>query len=218
MHARSIVAVAALLAVVPAAPGRAASCPLITDPRGDATPVHYGTPTPADDALGGKTTDILAADAWTDRTRLYAVIKLAALPAPTSERGYGHDWAVRLRAENGAVTLHALERNGIYDYNALWDSPVAPGTSDASPTVTLQNTTGMPDLRTDEIEMSIPLSVVAKYTKVSRGTRWMPSATSYVLLGTPAEHGLLGPGGMSSPSDNADGKRPVIVGRPTCAR
>jgi hypothetical protein len=217
MRARSIVAVAALLAVVPAAPGRASSCPLITDARGDATPVSYGRATPADDALGAKTTDILAADAWTDHSRLYAVITLAALPAPSAERGYGHDWSVRLSAENGFVTLHALERNGVYDYNALWDSPVYRNASEASPTVTLHNTTGTPDLRTGEIQISIPLSVLAKYTKVGPGTRWMPSAATYVLLGTPAEHGLIGPGGFSNPSDQASGTRPVTVGRPECA-
>ncbi|MDX6198378.1 MAG: hypothetical protein QOJ79_1529 [Actinomycetota bacterium] len=218
MRARALLVATALAAVVPALPSRAATCPLIVDTRGDATPVAYGRPTPADQAVGASTTDILAADAWTADSQLHAVIRLAQLPAPTTERGYGHDWAVRLSAEGGAMTLHALERNGVYAYNTLWDSPVDRDASDASPTVTLQHTTGWRDLKTGEIRMSIPLSVLARYTKVGTGTRWMPSAASYVLIGTPAEHGIITPGGMANPSDSAVGKRAVTVGRPQCAR
>jgi hypothetical protein len=218
MRARALLVATALAAVVPALPSSAASCPLIVDQRGDATPVAYGRATPVDQTFGEGTTDILAADAWTDRSRLYAVVRLAQLPAPTVERGYGHDWAVRLSAEGGTLTLHAIERNGVYAYNTLWDSPVDSDASEAAATVTLQHTTGRPDLKSGEVQMSIPLSVVAPYTKVSTGTRWMPRAMSYLMLGTPAERGVIGPGGMANPSDSAVGNRPVTVGRPRCAR
>jgi hypothetical protein len=84
--------------------------------------------------------------------------------------------------------------------------------------VTLHNTTGELDLKTGEIRLSIPLSVLARYTKVGTGTRWMPSAASYVLIGTPAEHGVITPGGAGTLSDTAHGTRAVTVGRPACAR
>jgi hypothetical protein len=211
--------------VVVAGPGQAAGCPLVTDPRGDATPVHYGVPTPADGELGARTTDILSADAWTDPSRLHAVIRLAELPGPTPvPRGHGHLYWLRLRAEGGAITLYAIENNGNWDYNALWDEIVGSEDAGASASVNLHNTTGTLNAKTAEIHLSAPLAMFAPYTKVSKGVRWMPSAWSFVVVGPPSKRivvgnyaAYVGPGGVGNQSDKAVGARPVQVGRPECA-
>jgi hypothetical protein len=225
MRLRALLVVTTLAALVPAMPGRAGGCPLITDARGDATPAHYGVGTPVDEHIGSKATDILSADAWTDRTRLNAVIRLAELPTPPAvPRGHGHQWWLRLRAEGGAITLYAIENNGYYDYNALWEEIVGSEDAGASAPVNLHNTTGTLNPKTGEIRLSAPLQMFAPYTKISAGVRWMPSAWSFVVLGPPAQRVVvgntavyIGPGGVGNQSDRAEGKRPVTVGRPDCA-
>jgi hypothetical protein len=220
MRARSIVLVAALLATIPAAPGRAGACPLITDARGDSAPLFYSH-TAADDALGARETDILAADAWTDSTRLNAVIRVAALPLPPdAPRSHGFQWSMELRAESGTITLYANESNGYWEYNATWVSLVA-GTTGATSTINLRSTEGQRDERHGQIRLATPLAVFAPYTKVSRGVRWQPDVLSYVLNGAPATRpaGIYLPATtVGSQSDRADGMRPIVVGRPECAR
>jgi hypothetical protein len=223
---RVLLVVAALAGGICAQPSSAASCPLVTDARGDATPVHYGVSTPLDDSVGAAATDILSADAWTDGGRLNAVIRLAEVPTiPATPRAHGHQWWMRLRAEGGAITHYAVESQGVYDYNATWEEIVGSEDAGASAPVNLHNTTGSPDARRGELRLSAPLKMFAPYTKVGPGVRWMPSAWSFILVGPPAfragvdNYGAsVGPGGVGNQSDRADGTRPVTVGRPECAR
>ena len=215
MRAQLLVAASALLAALPAAPGRAAACPLITDARGDSKPVFLGQ-TPADDALGARGTDLLAADAWTDATHLNAVIRVAELPPPTTvPRMHGYQWEMQLRAEGGIIRLVASENNGTWAYNSTWEVPDAGG-SGATSTTQLYSTGGMRDARRGEIHLATPIAVIAPYTKVSAGVRWMPSVWSFVLDGPPSADNLS-PMGVGIGADSADGRRPVTVGRPQCA-
>jgi hypothetical protein len=215
-----------IASIVPAAPGQAGSCPLVTDAAGDATPAHYGYATPADDQLGAKATDILSLDAWADGSRIHAVLRVGEVPGRTTvPRSHGHQWAARLRAEGGAITLYAIESNGYYDYNATWEAIVGSEDAGASAPVNLHNTTGELNAKTGEIRLSAPLPMFAPYTKVTAGVRWMPSAWSWMVLGPPAASAgvggwgaYLGPGGVGNQADRADGKRPLTVGRPDCAR
>jgi hypothetical protein len=216
MRARFLAVVAALLAAAPAAPSRAAGCPLITDARGDSTPLVYGHQTPADDALGARGTDLLAANAWTDDTYVNAVIRVAELPpAPTAPRAHGYEWEMQLRAEGGIIRLVASESNGTWSYDSTWETASATS-SGAATTTDLASTGGTLDPKRGEIHLEMPLAVVAPYTKVGAGVRWMPSVWSFVLDGPPSvDH--LPPLGVGIGADNAPGKRPVVVGRPECA-
>src|SRR4051812_38830114 len=99
MRARILLVATALAAVVPALPSSAATCPLLVDPRGDATPVASGNPTPADDRVDAAATDILSADARAGGGWLETTLRLAELPPEAAvPRGYGHAWDIRLRA------------------------------------------------------------------------------------------------------------------------
>ena len=221
-----LLAAGALVGALSVLPSHAAGCPLVTDARGDATPVHYGVATPVDDSVGARTTDILSADAWTDNSRLHAVVRIAELPGPAAvPRSHGHQWWVRLRAEGGAITLYAIENNGNYDYNAIWEEIVGSEDAGASAPVNFHNTTGRLNPKTGEIHLTAPLAMFAGHTKVSSGVRWMPSAWSFIVLGPPSFRAgvegygaYLGPGGVGNQSDKAVGTRPVTVGRPECAR
>jgi hypothetical protein len=223
MRIRCLLAAVALAAVVPAGQSTAASCPLITDARGDSAPLFYGQ-TVADDALGARESDILAADGWTDSTRLNAVIQVAELPLPpTIPRDHGFDWEFEFRAEGGTITLSASENNGNWNYGARWDNAASNyGTGGATTTVPLYSTDGTKDTKRGEIRLATPLAVFAPYTKVSKGVRWKPSVLSFVMNGSPSARvgGVYIPSAaaVGSQSDRADGTRPVIVGRPVCAR
>lgn len=226
MRLRCVLLTAALAGLPMAAPGDASTCPLVTDPRGDATPAGFGFPTPLDAQPAMKPTDLVSVDAWTDKRRLNAVIRLAELP-PTQvvPRGFGYEWSLRLRAEGGDIRLYALENNDYYEYRAAWEEIVGSQETGASPGVTVGGAAGAVDTRAGELRLSVPLRALAAYTKVSAGVRWMPSALSFVLLGPPARRvavstvsAYVGPGGVGSQSDRADGTRPVVVGRRTCSR
>lgn len=217
---------AALAGLPLAAPGNASTCPLVTDPRGDATPANYGSPTPLDAQLGAKPTDLLSVDAWTDKRRLNAVIRLDELPAtPVVPRSFGYKWSLRLRAEGGDIRLYALENNGYYEYRAAWEEIVGSEQTGAGSGVAVGGAAGAVDTQAGKLRLSVSLRMLAPYTKVSAGARWMPTAQSFVLLGPPARRAgistvsaYVGPGGVGNQSDRADGTRPVVVGRGTCSR
>jgi hypothetical protein len=214
---------AATAALLLAGPSAAASCPLVTDPRGDAHPVTYDEPTPLDASLGADATDILAVDAWVDDRSINVALRLAQLPDPKVTRAHGHMWSVQLRAENGLIDVIAAEGNGNYDFNSTWSEVVGSDEAGASAPVNLHNTVGTADRTTSTLRMSVPLELFAPYTKVSRGMRWTPSAWAWLLLGPPSfrapgGYAYLGPGGVGNPSDRAQGGRAVRIGYPECVR
>jgi hypothetical protein len=127
---------------------------------------------------------------------------------------------MELKAEGGTITLYANESNGFWDFNATWVSLVA-GTTGATSTVNLRSTDGQRDEQHGVIRLATPLAVFAPYTKVSTGVRWQPSVVSFVMNGSPTVRpaGTYVPGtAIGSQADRADGKRPLTVGRPECAR
>jgi hypothetical protein len=222
MRTGRVLLASALVAVVTADPSRAATCPLVTDARNDATPVWYSTTTPADEAAGARATDILSADAWTDATRLHVVVRVADLPSATATSAPGYQWAVELRAEGGLIDLHTLENYGGWEVRASWVSIAGDDDTGAGAGQALKGAAGIHDDSANEVRMSVPLSAIAQHTKVGRGVRWMPRAWTFLEVGTPAErapggYAAVSQGGAGNPADSAQGTRPMRVGFPQCA-
>jgi hypothetical protein len=219
---RILALVAAIALVAPVQAIGAPGCPLVVDARGDATPVFYGTPTPADEAAGARATDIVSANAWADDERVHVTIRVTELPPLGVPRGHGHQWAVDLRAEGGMLDLHTIENNDTWSTVAVWVPIVGNDDAGAGAGVGLKGATGTHDVSQGVVRMSVPLSAVARYTKAGKGVRWLPRAWTFIEVGNPAVrapggYASVGSGGMGSPSDRADGSRPVRVGSPECA-
>ena len=224
MRIRVLLAAAALTAAAPAAPSDAASCPLVTDARGDSTPLTLGTgtATPADDRAGARATDIVSSDAWTDASWLHVVVRVPEVPTvPDVPRAHGHQWAVDLRAEGGFITVYTLENNGAYEIRAAWVRVVGDDEAGAGAGLGLRGAKGSQNVRTGEVRMSVPLAAIAPHTSVGRGARWMPVVRTFFEAGTPGArapggYASVGQGGWATPSDTARGLRAMRVGQAEC--
>jgi hypothetical protein len=197
--------------------GHAGGCPLIVDARGDAHPVNPYDATPVDQALGATSADLLSTDIWVAGGRLNAVVRLPELP-PAGTRPYGYGWSVGLRAEEGRLEMYVLESNGNYDVNSVFVHMTGDEQAGAGSPVNLHSAEATRTARA--LQISAPLDSFAPYTKVSKGTAWRPDVRSFIYRGPPS-FGLggyvyVGPGGVGSQADVAEGKRFVRVGSPDC--
>ena len=212
-----------LLAVVLAATtqvgtSQAAACPLLTDPRGDSTPVVTDQKTPVDSQVSEKETDIVSADAWTEKDLLHVVIRVGALPGPGT-RPFGHEWDLMLRGEDRRLHLATLESNGNYHVSAAVEELTGSEDAGAGSFTNLQGAYGSRDLATGTMRMTFPLGLAAPLMRVSPGTRLMPVVYAFRLNGASSfrtPFAYMGPGGVGTQADVARGKRAMHVGRPDC--
>ena len=231
---RRFILVSLALASLMAVPAQAAvpRCPLMPDPRGDATahPTGGGS-TPADSQLVRPGDDILSADVWADGKAVTMVMRLAGLPsrnetgAPEAE---GFWWIVTLQRGDREIVLWMIERNGYWFPEGGWGSVVEAGDDEtgagAGSWHTVSGVTGRVDSRRAELRVSVPLAALAPHVDVSKGTSWgKVSAWATVLDGPP----LLSPAppairyesasGLGSTRDQASTSRKVVIGTPVCA-
>lgn len=139
-------AAAALLLTMLAPRAGATTCPLLTDPAGDATPV--GGLVPADPAL-----DIRSADLASDGTDLTAVVRVTDLgPA-----GTGADYVVGFTLDRG------FELVGVRGQDETFAVYVQTGGT------IVGFGTGYVNLLTDEVHLTVPLATLASVATFASG-------------------------------------------------
>lgn len=182
----------------------AASCNLMTDPKGDAS---FLDTVPNDASL-----DIVGADVATDAKTLTGVLRVDAFSAvsPTSPLGRGYYVLFNApKAEfpiyvNVQITPDVTE----YTWGTLETLPSGNGSYELKGTAT-----GVVDAAKNELRVSVPLKDIAAVTKLSRGTKLSNlSASTTSVIGTSAS------GGLVATIDEASSSKPYFVGAPSCVK
>ena len=219
MRTRTPLLAATLAVATFAAPSQAGACPLVTDPRGDSTPVVWDVPTPLDKDLGGPHTDVVSADAWTEKDVLHAVIRVAQLPG-RGMRPFGNEWDLMLKGEDKRLHLSTLESNGNYHVGAYVEELTGSEDAGAGAVTNLPGASGTRDVARGTLHMAFPLGLAAAHMRVSRGTALMPVVRTFRLNGAPSVMGpfaYVGPGGVGTQADMASGNRAMRIGFRDCA-
>ena len=221
---RLLPALALLAVLVPAVPGAQAgsACPVVSDPRGDASSV--GRP----DLDGGVTRpgdDVLVADFWSDAKELHVLVTLAGLPEEPAggweTETLGFWWMATLERGDHEVMLEVLESHGRYSANAGWAVLDRVEAGQASVPGPVDYTrVGATSYRVDRsartLRVDVPLSVFPPQVGLRRGQAFdSPSVTAMVF--SALELPDAPPDGIGVSRDRATSDRTVVIGSRACA-
>lgn len=216
-RAVALVAVGAWLAVAAPAGARpptrpAAVCNLVADPTGDAltSPTAYVPVLPrgsSDDAM-----DITSADVATGGGMLTGVLRVKKLSATSSNAPMGMTWRVGFTAGRFSFTLAAhAGPTGSPAFDAAYSS-LSGGATYA------YDATGVLNMATNEVRITVPLSLLAPQTNIKPGTT-LSGITGETAseIRVPNVKGSLGFSNRHS-VDLAAGETNYVAGQMSCVK